>query len=85
MAKSPVIGILLIFVAIIDFAVNMNLWHPPIIYNLLPSVFWNPLSFFTPRLVGHIWLLSAAAGAVVDFFMSIFWSFMLFVFGIFLL
>ena len=76
------IGLLMVLVAAASFAVNFGIWH-----GLFAKItwLWNPLSLLTPRLVGHIWVLSSALAYVVNGIFAALYSAVLFVIGMFAL
>jgi len=78
-----VIGLLMVLVATASFAVNFGIWHPWLFAKI--TWLWNPLSLLTPRLVGHIWVLSSALAYVVNGIFAALYSAVLFVIGMFAL
>ena len=77
------IGLLMVLVAAASFAVNFGIWHPWLFAKI--TWLWNPLSLLTPRLVGHIWVLSSALAYVVNGIFAALYSAVLFVIGMFAL
>jgi hypothetical protein len=79
-------GIVLLLGALLAFTINFGVWHwfislpifsffallSPIV-NL--TLLWNPLSFFTPGIVGNIPFLSGAAGSILNYVWAAIWSF----------
>ena len=78
-----VMGLLMVLVAAASFAVNFGIWHPCLFAKI--TWLWNPLSMLTPRLVGHIWVLSSALAYVVNGIFAALYSAVLFVIGMFAL
>ena len=77
------IGLLMVLVAAASFVVNFGIWHPWLFAKI--TWLWNPLSLLTPRLVGHIWVLSSALAYVVNGIFAALYSAVLFVIGMFVL
>ena len=78
-----VIGLLMVLVAAASFVVNFGIWQPWLFAKI--TWLWNPLSLLTPRLVGHIWVLSSALAYVVNGIFAALYSAVLFVIGMFAL
>ena len=76
------VGLILILISIASFLVNFGF-----VTWLFAKItwLWNPLSLLTPRLVGHIWVLSSALAYVVNGMFAALYSAVLFVIGMFAL
>jgi len=77
------VGLILILISIASFLVNFGIFHPWLFAKI--TWLWNPLSMLTPRLVGHIWVLSSALAYVVNGIFAALYSAVLFVIGMFAL
>jgi hypothetical protein len=84
MRKS--IGAILLIGAFLTFFVNFGIWHLfgflssfGFLFNLkvFGTSIWNPLSYFTSGVVGHVWLISDISGAILNVLWALAYSFLL--------
>jgi hypothetical protein len=80
---SKAFGALLILSAVACFLVNFKIWNPWLLANL--PYFWNPLSYFTPKIVGNVPIISGSIGYVLNYIFALVYSAVLFVIGAFAL
>jgi hypothetical protein len=84
--KSKVFGAVLLLIAVVCFLANFNIWKPPFIFGILPALFWNPLSYFTPQIIGSIGsipLIGSALSGLMNYIFAIVYSAVLLVIGAF--
>jgi hypothetical protein len=79
--KAKVVGLLLVLTAGACLLVNFGIWHPWLLGDV--AWLWNPLSLFTPGLVGDIPLISGGLAFLLNGVFAVIWSVVLFVIGAF--
>lgn len=82
------IGIILILLAIVVFAINFGLYHFWIfdslssIIDMFPSWIFNPLSLLTANVVGNIWLIGGSVADILNAVWAVIYSAILAVLGV---